>query len=66
LPIPRLRIPVHCFDGQHYWEINKQGYPLSKIISIFEKTGFIVIENYRIFDVPIHRFFILKKEFLSK
>ena len=59
--IPRMKNPVHKFDGEHYWEIGKAGYPLSKIIKDIQKTGFKVEKTYRVFEFPYHRFFIMKK-----
>ena len=61
IPVPRLKAPQHVFDGQHYWEIGKAGYPLNKIINDIQKTGFDVERTYRLFENPYHRFFILKK-----
>ena len=61
IPSPYLKKPIHHFDGQHYWEIGKNGYPLSKIIADITKAKFNVIETYRIFEIPYHRFFQLKK-----
>ncbi|MHA1380617.1 MAG: hypothetical protein ACTSRG_19795 [Candidatus Helarchaeota archaeon] len=51
----------HKFNGEHYWEIGKAGYPLSKIIKDIQKTGFEVEKTYRVFENPYHRFFILRK-----
>jgi len=59
--IPMLRIPKHEFDGQHYWEIGKASYPLKRITKDIEAIGFIIQKTYRVFEVPYHRFFILKK-----
>jgi len=61
IPLPRLKGPQHVFDGQHYWEIGKAGYPLNKILNDIQKTGFDVERTYRLFENPYHRFFILKK-----
>jgi len=61
IPLPRLKVPTHNFDGEHYWEIGKAGYPLNKIISDIQKSGFEVEKTYRIFENPYHRFFTLKK-----
>jgi ubiquinone/menaquinone biosynthesis C-methylase UbiE len=63
IPLPRLKAPTHNFDGEHYWEIGKAGYPLNKIISDIQKSGFEVEKTYRIFENPYHRFFILKKKY---
>ncbi|MFW6104956.1 MAG: class I SAM-dependent methyltransferase [Chloroflexota bacterium] len=65
VPLPRFKKPVHKFDGEHYWEIGKAGYPLSTIISDIQKAGFTIERTYRVFEHPYHRFFILRKELSS-
>ena len=62
VPLSRLKNPTHKFDGEHYWEIGKAEYPLSKIINKIQKAGFRVKKTYRVFENPYHRFFILRKE----
>lgn len=59
--IPRLRKLIHIFDGEHYWEIGKANYPLSKIIKDIQIAGFRIEKTYRAFENPYHRFFILEK-----
>ena len=61
LPLPRLNAPIHKFDGEHYWEIGKARYPLSKITKDIQRAGFKIEKTYRIFENPYHRFFILRK-----
>lgn len=61
LTVPRMRKPVHEFDGQHYWEIGKHGYPLRKIVADIESAGLRMESTYRIFENPRHRFMVLKK-----
>jgi SAM-dependent methyltransferase len=61
IPICRFRDPVHIFNGEHYWEIGKKGYPLAKIIHVINTVGFAVIRTYPVFEFPYHRFFILRK-----
>lgn len=61
IPLPRLRRPIHNFDGEHYWEIGKSGYPLSRIIDDIQKAGFELEETYRVFEIPYHRFFKCKR-----
>lgn len=63
IPLPRLKRPIHNFDGEHHWEIGKAAYPLSKIINNIQKSGFKIEETYRVFEYPYHRFFILKKKY---
>jgi len=61
LPLPPISVPIHKFDGEHYWEIGKAGYPLSKITKDIQKAGFKIEKTYRIFENPYHRIFILRK-----
>jgi len=49
----------HFFDGEHYWEINKKGYELNKLIEIFEREAKL-IKNYRVLENPYHHFFIFQ------
>jgi predicted SAM-dependent methyltransferase len=58
-PYPR---PVpHTYDGEHHWEIGKKSYSLKRIMADFTLCGLDIIETYRVFEFPYHRFFILKK-----
>ena len=61
IPIPRLKTPKPDINGEHYWEIGQTGYSLNKINDEIGNVGFEVIETYRIFEMPYHRFFIIKK-----
>lgn len=61
VPRPRLRLPIHQFDGEHYWEINKRGYELSKIIEDFAAPGLSLKQTYRVNGNLYHRFFIYEK-----
>ena len=60
LPLPWYR-RRHRFDGEHYWEINKRGYPLNRVQRDIEKY-FKIIKTFRSFENPYHRFFVLKKK----
>ncbi len=51
-PFPK----AHRFDGQHYWEIGKRDFPLSRIVRAVEGCGLVVEENFRVFELPYHRF----------
>jgi hypothetical protein len=51
----------HVFDGQHYWEIGKKGYPIENIRSKIKETQFKILEDYIVFETPYHHFFILEK-----
>lgn len=56
-----LNTKKHIFDGQHYWEINKRGFPIKRIKTIFCKANFRIIKNYRVFENPYHRVFVMEK-----
>lgn len=57
---PRIRLPTHKFDGEHYWEINKYGYELKRIIKDFS-IGLKLINNYRVSEYSYHHFFVFEK-----
>ncbi len=59
--VPRYTNPEHSYDGEHYWEIGKKGYPLRRVLEDLREQAFSVEKTYRVFEYPYHRFFILKK-----
>jgi len=62
IPRPTLRPSPHNFDGQHYWEINKRGYSLRRIIGDLTKNNVDIITSYRVTECLYHRFFVFKKK----
>lgn len=56
LPFPK----THVFNGQHYWEIGKRGYPLSRIRAALQKH-FIIRKEFLPFESQYHHFFVLEK-----
>lgn len=59
IPRPRLRPRVHEFDGEHYWELNKYGYELEKVVAALAEAGDVRLEKtYRVQESPYHRFFV--------
>lgn len=56
---PGLWAPVHEFDGEHYWEINKRGYPLSRLIRDLSQVAHM-LKTYRVLENPYHRFFVFE------
>lgn len=56
LPFPKK----HIFNGQHFFEIGKKDFPVSRISSILKKHGKLV-EEYIPFENQYHHFFILEK-----
>ena len=61
LDYPFFRPAEHKFDGEHFWEINKKGYPLTKIMTVIKKAGFSIEETFRAWGLPHLRFFRLRK-----
>jgi hypothetical protein len=59
VPRPTLRLPIHQFDGEHYWEINKENYELDKVIRDLCQFAEL-INTYRVIENSYHRFFIFK------
>lgn len=58
IPMPRFRAPVHKFDGEHYWEINKSGYPVKSVILAFsDRAPVSLSRTFRVPEYPYHRFF---------
>ena len=56
---PRLRQQEHHFDGEHYWEISKKGYPLYRITEELKRQGLELIKTYRVPENTYHRIFVL-------
>jgi len=57
---PRLRAPEHMPDREHFWELNKRGYPVSRIVADFTKHVRL-IRTYRVPENPYHRFFVFAR-----
>ncbi len=56
-----LKLPyhkVHEFDGEHHWEVGKEGYPLKLILSSMSKL-FVINRCYLISENLYHVVFIL-------
>ena len=51
----------HIFNGEHYWEINKKGYPLEDLIKCITDAGFLVEHSFRAWEISKHRFFRLQR-----
>lgn len=55
IPFPRR----HTFNGQHYWELGKQGYPV-KLIRQKLRTRGRILRDFVPFGNPYHHFFVLR------
>ncbi|MFX1517141.1 MAG: class I SAM-dependent methyltransferase [Promethearchaeota archaeon] len=49
----------HIFEGQHYWEIGKKGYPLKRIKNDLMNCNWSIKKNYLNFENPYHRLLLL-------
>ncbi len=49
---------LHTFDGQHFWEIGKRGYPLSRILAVLRQQGLRISRCYRADENLYHRFIV--------
>jgi len=56
----RIPHPIAHKLGEHYWEVGKRGYSLSKIKKILKKY-FKIKKDYIPFENQYHHFFILEK-----
>lgn len=63
-PIRILRIPTfwrkHVYDGQHYWELGKKGFGITKLKSEIAKAGCQVISLSTPFIQPVRQYFVLR------
>jgi predicted SAM-dependent methyltransferase len=59
---PRPWLIKHKFDGEHYWEINKKGYSLNKVVSDLTAQGQInLVSTFYVHENPYHQFFVFEK-----
>ena len=58
--IPAPNPKRHEFNGEHYWEIGKEGYPLPRVVQTFEHAGLVVDEDFRVREFPYHHFFKMR------
>lgn len=59
-----IKIPfyrTHEFNGQHYWEIGKKGYPVARIREVLERHG-ALLREYVPYENQYHHFFVLAKK----
>lgn len=66
--LPRLRLAFkipfpkqHVFNGQHYWELGKRGYPPARLRNVLRQVGTIKAE-YVPFENQYHHFFVIEKK----
>lgn len=58
-----IKVPYfkkHKFDGEHYWELGKAGFPKSKFKKLLKQGG-VVERDFIPFENQYHHFFLVKK-----
>ncbi len=61
IPWNLYKVKKHVFDGEHYWELNKKGYALNKVVYDLKSiSGATLKKTYRVPENPYHRFFVFE------
>lgn len=53
---------AHEFNSQHYWEMGKAGFPISRIRKDFKKLGWTIVKNFFNPENPYHYFFVVEQQ----
>jgi hypothetical protein len=62
VPNPFWKSPQNISDGNHFWELERQGYSSKKILAMLESAGNVrLVKSYRIFDNAYHHMAVFKK-----
>lgn len=62
IPRPVLWPRMPTFDGQHYWEIGWEGYPIEEVVSDFCEAGAVTLTKcFRVPEFSYHRFLVFEK-----
>lgn len=53
---------THAFNGEHYWELGKRGFSVSRFVGAAKRAGLQLASYEKHADDPAHRFFLFKKQ----
>jgi SAM-dependent methyltransferase len=57
--LPRIEMIAKIpFNGQHYWELGKKGYPVARFVDAAHTAGLTLQSQHVFQDDPAHRFFV--------
>jgi SAM-dependent methyltransferase len=60
VPIPEWLKNPWVFNGEHYWNIGNKGYPAKLIEANIAAAGFVIVNEFRVFEMSWHRFYIVR------
>lgn len=52
----------HIFNGEHYWEMGKLGFPVRRIKNLLRGSGFKILKSKTDPEDPAHWAFLLEKD----
>ncbi|MES2203243.1 MAG: methyltransferase domain-containing protein [Patescibacteria group bacterium] len=51
----------HTFNGEHYWELGKQGYSVERFVTAAKAAGLQLVSTHKYADDPVHQLFVFSK-----